>query len=355
MKRSVFIAILAVLLFSLYPGHGLSADDFYKREARLLDDLRSAVDQHGPRSYNTAPFRMQLADFYIAEEEYHKAEPLLHQVRRMMEARLGMDHVQLMPVLEKLAALDARQHRYKFALNLYNRALGIAKRNYGSNSAQAKSIGNAIAGARRDSREWKRLGRRMAAPAKSRTPPIGAPITIKPKLPSRKKMGVAAAKTPKKPQKVAKKSQQQAKAKKPDRKAQKASTAAGGRKAQVPAVRTVAAAPVVEKQKATAAASAAAGAAIAMNLDAEGIPRDPGAANKIGYYISMGCFSDKNFAVGQVKRVMALPLPVYMKSIRNNTMHCVFGGPFATHGAAVDGAERSRNEARVRDTLVKKY
>ncbi|MBF0383854.1 MAG: cyclic nucleotide-binding domain-containing protein [Magnetococcales bacterium] len=92
-----------------------------------------------------------------------------------------------------------------------------------------------------------------------------------------------------------------------------------------------------------------------MNVDSEGIPRGPSAADKKGYFISMGCFSKKAFAVGQIKRVMKLSLPVYMKSIRNNTLHCVFGGPFPTKLAAQEGAERSKIEAKVENTVVKSY
>ena len=108
---------------------------------------------------------------------------------------------------------------------------------------------------------------------------------------------------------------------------------------------------------ASASASASASGAIstAMNLDAEGIPRGPTAEFKKGFFISMGCFSNKSFAVGQIKRVTKLSLPVYMKSVRDNTIHCVFGGPFPSKNAANAGAERSRNEANVRDTVVKKY
>jgi hemerythrin len=94
---------------------------------------------------------------------------------------------------------------------------------------------------------------------------------------------------------------------------------------------------------------------ISMNIDSEGIPRGPDAENKKGFFISMGCFSKKQFAVGQIKRVMKLSIPVYLKSIRDDTLHCVFGGPLPTRDAADAAAQRSRNEARVENTTVKSY
>ncbi|MBF0195668.1 MAG: hypothetical protein HQL71_13985, partial [Magnetococcales bacterium] len=94
---------------------------------------------------------------------------------------------------------------------------------------------------------------------------------------------------------------------------------------------------------------------IPMNFDSEGIPRGPDPEYKKGYFISMGCFSKKLFAVGQVKRVMKLSLPVYMKSIRGDTLHCVFGGPFATKSSAQEAAELSHKEANVENTTIKSY
>jgi hypothetical protein len=363
MKWPKFIILQIVLLLSCSPLLGWGADSYYRQEALILDDLRSAVDQYGPRAFNTVESRLRLADFYIASEEYHKAEPLLHQVRGMMEKRLGVGNVKLVSILEKQADLDARQNRFVFALNSLQRALGIATRKYGRNRAKTKKIRTAIADTRNAEREWKRLGRKAAAaPTKSRIPSSSRSFqaqtaTLSDKLAA---MSKKKAETKGRAAKVASKKQRKVVQKKPAAAVVKKPVVTRSKK--VAAVASKRASAQVSRQQASSALSqtktttrSPGTSSFPMNLDAEGIPRDPGAEHKKGFYISMGCFSDKPFAIGQVKRVMGLSLPVYMKSLSGDKMHCVFGGPFPTKSAATEGAARSRNEARVADTLVKRY
>ncbi|MBF0194809.1 MAG: tetratricopeptide repeat protein [Magnetococcales bacterium] len=367
-----------VLLLSFAPLFSWGSDSYYQQESLILDDLRSAVDRFGPRNYKTAEYRLKLADFYITSGEYHKAEPLLHQVRRMMEKRLGPENKRLIPVLKKIADLDLRQNRFPFALNIYKRVSALTNRHYGSRSKKAKQVTSKIVEIRRTAREWKRLGSKAAAMTQSRKPPSQPAVKIK--SPNLRKSSVVAAKG-----RVSSSSKTIGRSSLINNKVKQKSVVAnkpvGAHKKNIVKTTVVTKKPIipykdkatpaklankivkktkpVNKSLATATTKKSPTVTITpsapLNLDAEGIPRDPGEKYKVGYFISMGCFGDKPFAVRQINRLMKLSVPVYMKSIRSNTLHCVFGGPFATRSEAEAGEEISRTKARVKDTLVRSY
>jgi hypothetical protein len=353
MKLPKIIILQIVLLLTFFPLLSWGAD-YYQQEESILDDLRSAVDGFGARHYNTVPHRLKLADFYIAEGEYYKAEPMLHQVRSIMQKRFGPGSAKLIPVIKKLAALDLRQNRFNFALSLYKQAASIATQRYGSKSKKTKQIKAIIAETRGAAREWKRLGSKAAVFTEKKRSRTQSHMQFgKTKFPSPSvakqtpvKFGAAKALTNKKFPETKKKpiiavpnktvvSAPAKKVKKPAEKALKP-------------IKTVNLAPA---KSATVVATATA----SKNIDFEGIPREPSAEFKKGFFISMGCFGDKKFAVGQVNRVMALNLPIYLKSIRGNSLHCAFGGPFSTRTAAQTAADTSRAKAGVKDTLVRGY
>ncbi|MBF0357317.1 MAG: tetratricopeptide repeat protein [Magnetococcales bacterium] len=360
MKLPKIIILQIFLLLTSFPLLSWGAD-YYQREESILDDLRSAVDTFGARHYNTVPHRLKLADFYIEEGEYYKAEPMLHQVRSLMEKRFGVGNAKLIPILKKLAALDLRQNRYSFALSQYKRAASIATRHYGSNSTKTKQIQTIIAETRRTEREWKRLGskpavftetKRNRAQSSNKFSRAVFPSTSSAKQ-AAVNSGVAAISPIKsKPPEVKKKSFNASSSKVTVKNNVVAAVASSqSKKVQNPAKKTEHGVKTVTLPPATVASTANA----PINLDSEGIPREPAAEYKKGFFISMGCFGDKKFAVGQVNRVMALNVPIYMKSIRGDSLHCVFGGPFPTRSAAQAAADLSRAKAGVEDTLVRSY
>ncbi|MBF0380765.1 MAG: tetratricopeptide repeat protein [Magnetococcales bacterium] len=378
MKLPKIIILHVLVLLTMSPMMVLGSDSYYQKEAAILDELRSAVDTYGPRNYNTVTQRMKLADFYITSGEYNKAEPLLHQVRRMMDIRLGPDNVKILPVLTKIADIDLRQNRFPFAINIYQRISAITNRRYGSNSEKGKKVKNKIAEIRRAAREWKRLGSKAAVMAETRKPPSHLAGNIK--LPSISKSSVVVPRGTlqnrggvKEKKVVADKKivQKKAATKKlvEVKKTTIVDTTVVTQKPIIPYKAKLAAPktgqkkvvktkqPIQSNTIATAQENTTTSKTpyVPRNLDAEGIPRDPGVKYKVGYFISMGCFGDKPFAVNQVNRVMALSLPVYMKSIRGDSLHCVFGGPFPSRGEAEVGAELSRTKAKVKDTLVRSY
>ncbi|MBF0453969.1 MAG: tetratricopeptide repeat protein [Magnetococcales bacterium] len=317
MKKPRFFILRALLPVLLWPLLIGEVSAYYEREAAILEELRTAVDRYGAKDFNTVTHRLELANFYLSKKEYFKAEPLFHQSLGIMEKRWGRDSAKLLPIIENLAALDLRQRRFSFALALYNRAILIAKRHYGSRGAETQKFNDALSETRRAEREWKRYG--------SRSVPVVAAPQIEADSGQNERVLKRAVVTNRHKEPV--KSQNLA----------PSQTSATTNKAASPSTST----------KRTAS--------FARYLDAEGVPREPPAEEKQGFFISMGCFSDKPFALGQVNRVMNIPLPVYMKSIRNNQLHCVFGGPFATEREAQEGAEQSRRQARVSDTSVRQY
>ncbi|MBF0447876.1 MAG: hypothetical protein HQL67_06715 [Magnetococcales bacterium] len=320
MKLPKIIIFNIFMLISCWSTDLFPVTHDFEREAAILDRLRAAVDQYGPRDYNTAPFRLELANYYLDIGEYPKAEPLFHQVIRMLEIQFGPNSSKLIPVLEKMASLDLRKNRFAFALNQYSRARAISVLHYGSQSKHTNEIDSAISETRRAEREWKRYGGRQIVSSPVVTASVQeptSPTVIRVEKPESVQPSPAVQKVTHKPPVV-----------------QQAPAVDTHQKPTVP----------INKNSFDAAI-----------IDSEGVPREPPAENKRGYYVSMGCFSDKPFAINQTKRVLAIPVPVYLKSIRNDSLHCVFGGPFESKIEAQQAAELSREIARVADTIVKKY
>ena len=370
MKWPKFIIVQIVVLFFCLPLSGLAGSPAYEQEAAILDKLRAAVDRHGSRDYKTVPYRLELADFYLSKDEFYKAEPLLHQVRRMMERRLGLESVKLLPVLDKLASLDLRQNRFAFAFNLYERAIKIATRHYGKRSSKTKKIKTALVDARRAAREWKRFGRRVVAVKKTKPAPVLP--TAKVKHDKAAKAHFTALNKPA-ASVVASVPANRVVVKSVDNNIKKSAVTKVAATKQ-PAISKVKSkpAPTQPGQVRSAALSGIVSpkseqssanprivkkthSSIIINLDSEGIPREPSEEDKHGFFISMGCFSDKKFALGQVSRVMAIPVSVYLKSIRGDSLHCVFGGPFSSRYEAEESADLARSQAKVEDTLIRQY
>lgn len=354
MKWFRLVARQIVLVIGIMPFFAWGGTPDYAREAVLLDNLRSAADQYGSRSFETASHRLDLADYYLSVGEFPKAEPLLYQSLGLLQKEFGKDTVKLIPVLEKLASLDLRQKRFPFALSLYSQALSIAGRSYGQQSEITKNIAESIAETRRAEREWERFGSRQTFVANDQvaSPPLvgGTVVTA----PTGRSMTVATSS----PNVV----QIQSPAGSPTvlsnttQGTQPVVVSVGGKGSFLPPAvsRVERETPPVREQVMASTTPAYLDRGNRAEAASE-VPHEPPAEQKRGYFIAMGCFSDREFAVNQAKRVMSLSLPVYMKSIRDNSLHCTFGGPFASEQEAEAGATRAREQAKVADTFVRKY
>lgn len=286
------------------------------QESELFNALRSVVDRSGPDSYNTVSQRLALANYYLSVGEYHKAEPLLHQALKMMGQKLGMGSAELLPVMEQLAGIDLQQKRFVFAVDLYKRALAIAQRSYGSRAPETKKFVEAIEDANRASREWKLYGDNVP----TRVTTTSAAQNSRPTAKAVVNPGNSTI-----------------------------SHADDGRKNSVQAAKKT------NESAGNSSAVVAKSAASTSNIDVEGIPREPRPELKRGYFVSMGCFSNLAYTKKLVERVVKLDLPVYVKSIRGNSLHCVYGGPFATKSDADQGSQLVKTQAKVTDAVVRKY
>ena len=70
-----------------------------------------------------------LARVHYAQRQYSKAEPLFQRALATLEAELGPEHVDLLPVLDNLAALKLTTHREEQAREFQLRARSIRKAN----------------------------------------------------------------------------------------------------------------------------------------------------------------------------------------------------------------------------------
>jgi eukaryotic-like serine/threonine-protein kinase len=73
---------------------------------------------------------------YARQRRYPEAEAIAREALQLMEARLGKDHIQLMPAISNLASAIRQQDRLHEAAPLFERALALAEAHLGAESLQ---------------------------------------------------------------------------------------------------------------------------------------------------------------------------------------------------------------------------
>lgn len=283
-----------------------TADSGPNQEAECLDKLHAEIDRYGPRHFNTVAARLALADFYLGAKISAKAEPLLQQVLTISEEKQGATHPDLVPILDKMALLDAVNGRFAFAKSLYSRALSIATARFGQNDPRTQKLTSDLAGVNRAIREGRYV---------SNTAPIQVGAS-----PGDGKNAAADPNTHLAVEQLP---------------PQSAGIPVPGKSPAEPTTRpslpqpTTSVPPVVSQ------------------------PADP--TEKGGFIVAMGCSSSESAAKDLVARVEKLALPAFAKSAKGGALYCAYGGPFPTKAEADQGAKVVRDRAHAEEAVVRPY
>lgn len=77
-------------------------------------------------------------------------------------------------------------------------------------------------------------------------------------------------------------------------------------------------------------------------------------AERTGWFVSVGCFSESSNTEIQLGIVQKLGLPGYTKQARNGAMTCVYSGPFPKVEDAEE-AKKNLNHNGIPDAFVRTY
>ncbi|MBF0148146.1 MAG: SPOR domain-containing protein [Magnetococcales bacterium] len=367
-----------------------AAADIQERLAEAQAAIRHAVDRHGPNAIETVPFRMTLAEIYINEGNYSKAEPLLQQALNISTRINGSSDKSLLPILERLAWIDIRNSRFVSGKQFFSNAIDIARRTYGANSAVLQRLYDSLADARQKERlagNQSGIVRRPTPPTQERPTPVHDLVIANQERPTppvithlptiaattNNGSGVGVGNEPKSPPIPANSA------------ATTASSPPSGQESVPPvnnntpfmfgvdlpqkAERTTTP-PSNESPKPLQPIAAPVPPAASVTSSTEVIAPPPSNVDPIqspapqakedalvrqGWYLSVGCFSESTYSQDRLAKVRQLGFPAYTKPARNGEITCVYSGPFS-QAADAEAAKRALIEqGGISDTYVRAY
>ncbi|MBF0435464.1 MAG: SPOR domain-containing protein [Magnetococcales bacterium] len=397
----VFLLLWSVLVIAWVPAH---ADDATRSQlAGAQEAVRLAVDRYGPNAIETVAPRLALAELHIADGDFPKAEPLLQQALNITVRISGNNHKSLLPILERLAWIDIRNNRFTSGKQFYSDAIEIARRVHGNNSPVMQKLLDNLADARQKERlagTQTNVRRKQTQSSQgSKDPAHDLVIANQSQLPPTPP--AATAKETSKADGKGESAPSAAVAKetsKPESKSEPAVAIASPAKetSQAPSG-TPATPPRPEKPEAASAPAtnspfsfavdtpqpvhwkanptsvtpatpqgqnSAAPAAVTSppppppaatetRVPAVAKPAESPAERK-GWFLSVGCFSEQVNTDERLGAVQKLGLPGYTKPARNGSMTCVYIGPFPKEEEAEE-AKKNLNQNGIPDAYIRTY
>ncbi|MBF0421660.1 MAG: SPOR domain-containing protein [Magnetococcales bacterium] len=344
------------------------------------DAVRLSVDRYGPNAIETVASRLALAELYIVDGDFPKAEPLLQQALNITVRVNGNNHKSLLPILERLAWIDIRNNRFSSGKQFYSDAVEISRRVNGNNNPITLKLLDSLADARQKERS---VGNQAAVRKKQTQSPQGTKdptyelVIANQNQPPPAVTPATASKPPEAPGNEPAKTVEKHSSVSAEHSAVP-TTAVSSTEKPAPAANSPFASSVdgalsverhenqvraaqvqniqVQNTQVQGSSVAAVGATAGTGTESTAATQaNSPPAERTGWFISVGCFSESSNSDEQMAAVRKLGLRVYTKQRSNSSMICVFSGPYSRLEEAEEAKKDLATRGGITDAYIRAY